>query len=91
MVRWALPTLVCALAFLTVDHHAVGYGVYFYLTTPFLLYWLAYASTDQLTQPKLLITVGVVGIYSYIIWDSYFFFQETIQSLISAISTGEFW
>ncbi|BAU63246.1 hypothetical protein STA3757_06060 [Stanieria sp. NIES-3757] len=69
----------------------IGYGGYFYLTTPFLVYCLSYASTGKLTQFKLVITIVVVGIYSYIIWDSYFSFKELIQSLISGISLDEFW
>ncbi|AFZ33645.1 hypothetical protein Sta7437_0019 [Stanieria cyanosphaera PCC 7437] len=69
---------------------AIGYGGYFYLTTPFLLHCLTYASTGKLTQFKLLLVIVVVGIYSYIIWDSYFFFKETIQSLMSGIRLEEF-
>lgn len=69
---------------------SIGYGAYFYLTTPFLIHSLAYASTGKLTQFKLLLVIGVVGVYSYVLWDSYFFFKQTIQSLMSGISLDEF-
>lgn len=87
---WVKLSTYCPNDYLKLLLIAIGYGGYFYLTTPFLVNCLAYASTGKLTQFKVVITILVVGIYSYIIWDSYFFFKETIQSLMSGISLDEF-
>lgn len=61
---------------------SLGYGFFCYLTTPFVIYWLAYVSEGVATTKKLLITVAVVALYSYIIWDAYFFFRGAIASHI---------
>jgi len=61
---------------------SLGYGFFCYLTTPFIIYWLAYVSEGVATTKKLLITVGVMALYSYIIWDAYFFFRGAIASHI---------
>ena len=56
-----------------------GYGFFCYLTTPFMIYWLAYVSEGIATIKKLMITVALTALYSLIIWDAYFFFREVIQ------------
>jgi hypothetical protein len=61
---------------------AFGYGFFYYLTTPFMIYWLAYASQGILTTNKLMITVSLMAFYSYILWDSYFFFKDAIDFLL---------
>ena len=61
---------------------SLGYGFFCYLTTPFVIYWLAYVSEEVATTKKLLITVGIMALYSYIIWDAYFFFRGAIASHI---------
>jgi hypothetical protein len=58
---------------------AFGYGFYYYLSTPFVIYWLAYASATKLNRIRLSITIIVTAIYSYVLWDSYFFFKEALQ------------
>ena len=60
---------------------SMGYGFFCYLTTPFTIYWLAYASAGILTPKKLCITVAVIALYSFIIWDAYFFFRGAIATL----------
>ena len=60
----------------------MGYGFFCYLTTPFMIYWLAYASEGVFTLKKIWITIGLTALYSFIIWDAYFFFREAIASLI---------
>jgi hypothetical protein len=60
---------------------SLGYGFFCYLTTPFMIYWLAYASVGILTPKKLIMTIALTAIYSLIIWDAYFFFREAIASL----------
>lgn len=65
---------------------ALGYGFFYYLTTPFMIYWLAYVSEGILTTKKLMITIGLMSFYSYILWDSYFFFKEAIDFLLLKIS-----
>ncbi|BAZ43523.1 hypothetical protein NIES4102_05240 [Chondrocystis sp. NIES-4102] len=60
---------------------SLGYGFFCYLTTPFLIYWLAYASQGILNKKKLFITIALVGFYSYLVWDAYFFFRGAIASL----------
>ncbi|MEM9275563.1 MAG: hypothetical protein AAGA80_21740 [Cyanobacteria bacterium P01_F01_bin.143] len=61
---------------------SVSYILFFYLATPFLIYWLAYVSAMKLTKVKFTITVLLVAMYSYIFWDSYFFYKNTIGQLI---------
>lgn len=60
----------------------VGYGIFYYLSTPFIIYWLAYVSSDKLTKLKLGITIFLVSIYSFIFWDSYFFYKDTLGELL---------
>lgn len=60
----------------------LGYGFFCYLTTPFVIYWLAYVSEGVTTTKKLWITVGIISIYSYIIWDAYFFFRGAIAAYL---------
>lgn len=60
----------------------IGYGIFFYLATPFTLYWLAYLSSVKLTQVKLGITVLLVGTYSCVFWDSYFFYRDILGKLL---------
>ena len=61
---------------------SLGYGFFCYLTTPFIIYLLAYVSEGVTTTKKLLVTVVVMALYSYIIWDAYFFFRGAIASHI---------
>ena len=61
---------------------SIGYGFFCYLTTPFMIYWLAYASEGVFTCKKICITVALTALYSFIIWDAYFFFRSAIASLI---------
>ena len=63
-----------------------GYGFFCYLTTPFVIYWLAYASEDSNNLKKLGFTVVLIAFYSYIIWDAYFFFRGAIASGLIAFS-----
>lgn len=60
---------------------SLGYGFFCYMTTPFVIYWLAYASQGVATAKKLIITVALVALYSYIIWDAYFFFRSAFAQL----------
>lgn len=59
-----------------------GYGVFYYLATPFIIHWLNYVSADKLTKLKIAITICVVGIYSYVFWDSYFFYKLSLGELL---------
>jgi uncharacterized membrane-anchored protein len=59
----------------------LGYGFFCYLTTPFIIYWLAYVSEGVASTKKLIITIALVGFYSYLVWDAYFFFRGAIASL----------
>ena len=61
---------------------SMGYGFFCYLTTPFMIYWLAYASEGIFTLKKIWITVALTALYSFIIWDAYFFFRAAIASAI---------
>ena len=65
----------------------IGYGLFFYVGTPFTLYWLSYLSSVQLTWLKLVITVFLVGVFSYIFWDSYFFYKESLGELLFSASS----
>lgn len=64
----------------------ISYGIFFYLGTPFTLYWLAYVSSLKLTKVKLGITILLVGIYSYVFWDSYFFYKQILGELFFSTS-----
>lgn len=64
---------------------SLGYGFFCYLTTPFVIYWLAYASEGVVTNKKLYITIALIALYSYLIWDAYFFFRRAIAFLLSII------
>ena len=61
-----------------------GYGFFCYLTTPFMIYWLAYAS-EATTGKKIAITIALTGLYTYLIWDAYFFFRGAIASWLSTV------
>ena len=61
-----------------------GYGFFCYLTTPFMIYWLAYAS-QATTNKKIAITIALTGLYTYLIWDAYFFFRGAIASLFTIV------
>ena len=63
---------------------SLGYGFFCYLTTPFMIYWLAYASEGVATVKKMAITIALTAIYTYLVWDAYFFFRGAIASLFSA-------
>ena len=63
-----------------------GYGFFCYLTTPFVIYWLAYASQGVATTKKLMITVALMALYSYIVWDAYFFFRAAFAQLAYGVS-----
>ena len=61
-----------------------GYGFFCYLTTPFMIYWLAYVSQEATTVKRMVITIALTALYSYLIWDAYFFFRGAIASLFWA-------
>ena len=61
---------------------SLGYGSFFYFATPFLIYWLAYVSAVKLSKVKLIITLLLVSIYSYVFWDAYFSYKEILGALI---------
>jgi len=65
-----------------------GYGFFCYLTTPFIIYWLAYASQGVATAKKMIMTVALMALYSYIIWDAYFFFRSAFAQLAHGVSSG---
>ncbi len=74
----------------TIDHKLIqiilkslGYGFFCYLTTPFMIYWLAYVSAEVATVKKMAITIALTAMYTYLIWDAYFFFRGAIGSLFS--------
>lgn len=64
-----------------------GYGTFFYLATPFIIYWLAYVSSVNLTKIKIGITIFLVAIYSYVFWDSYFFYKQILGELFFSSSS----
>lgn len=66
----------------------LGYGFFCYLTTPFMIYWLAYASQGVASAKKLAITVALMALYSYLIWDAYFFFRSVFAQLTYGIGSG---
>ena len=65
----------------------IGYGTFFYLATPFILYWLAYVSSVKLTKIKLSITILLVAIYSYVFWDTYFSYKHILGELLFSASS----
>jgi len=65
---------------------SMGYGFFCYLTTPFMIYWLAYASQGVATAKKLAVTVALMALYSYLIWDAYFFFRSAFAQLAQGIA-----
>lgn len=67
---------------------SLGYSFFCYLTTPFIIYWLAYASQGVISAKKLTITVILMALYSYIIWDAYFFFRSAFAQLTHNLSLG---
>ena len=66
---------------LNVIFKLIAYTVYCYFVTPFILFWLGYASVTRLTKKTIIITIFLVGVYSYVLWDCYFFFKQTMQLL----------
>jgi hypothetical protein len=71
-------------AYLGLIIKAFGYGFYYYLATPFAIYWLAYVSETKLNKIKLTITIAITAMYSFVLWDSYFFFKDTLQLFLFA-------
>ena len=65
-----------------------SYIIFFYLGTPFVIYWLAYVSNVGLTKLKLTITIVLVAMYSYIFWDSYFFYKDILGQLFFSYSSS---
>ena len=76
---------IISLQFLQILFKSLGYGLYYYLATPFIIYWLAYASRGKINRFKLIATIIFMAMYSYILWDSYFFFKQTMNLLLLAI------
>lgn len=68
-------------SWLNIIYKFFGYSIYCYLVTPFILYWLGYASVTRLTKETIIMTICLVGLYSLVLWDSYFFFKHTMQLL----------
>jgi|GEM_PF-2184779 len=62
---------------------SLGYAFFCYFTTPFMIYWLAYVSAGVATVKKMAITIALTAMYSYLVWDAYFFFRGAIASLVS--------
>ncbi len=71
-----------SLIYLKLIIKSISYIMFFYWGTPFLIYWLAYVSTVTLTKLKLTITIILVAMYSYVFWDSYFFYKENLGILL---------
>jgi hypothetical protein len=67
---------------------SLGYGFFCYLTTPFIIYWLAYASYGVATAKKIIMTILLMAFYSYIIWDAYFFFRAAFAQLAHGASSS---
>ncbi len=65
---------------------SLGYGFFCYLTTPFVIYWLAYASQGVATAKKMIFTIVLMALYSYIVWDAYFFFRAAFAQLAHGVS-----
>jgi hypothetical protein len=72
--------------YLQIIFKSFGYGFYYYLATPFIIYWLAYVSSSKQTSLKLWVTVIFTALYSYVLWDSYFFFKSSISFLMEVFS-----
>ncbi|GAB4540190.1 MAG: hypothetical protein Tsb0014_31230 [Pleurocapsa sp.] len=77
--------------YLEIIFKSFGYGFYYYLATPFVIYWLAYVSSSKQTNLKLWVTVILTALYSYVLWDSYFFFKSSLSFLISRITSPIFY
>ncbi|MGB5712299.1 MAG: hypothetical protein WBM44_15485 [Waterburya sp.] len=45
----------------------------------------AYVSEGVATVKKMAITIALTAMYSYLVWDAYFFFRGAIASLFSII------
>lgn len=92
LVQFVLGIFLIAVATQTIDAvdsiyfklvlKTFGYGAFYYLATPFIIHWLNYISSTKLTRLKIAITICVVGIYSYVFWDSYFFYKLTLGELL---------
>lgn len=67
---------------------SLGYGFFCYLTTPFVIYWLAYASQGVATAKKIIVTMALMAMYSYIIWDAYFFFRSAFAEVVGRASSS---
>ncbi len=61
---------------------SLGYGSFFYLATPFGIYWLAYVSAVKLNKLRFIITCVIVSLYSYVFWDAYFSYKEMLGELL---------
>ena len=72
---------IVANSWLDAIYRILAYSIYCYLVTPFIVYWLGYASGTRLTKEIIFITIFLVGLYSFVLWDSYFFFKHTMQLL----------
>lgn len=67
---------------LKISLKSLGYGSFFYLATPFSIYWLAYVSAVKFTKFKFIMTLIIVSMYSYVFWDAYFSYREMLGELI---------
>ncbi len=67
---------------LKISLKSLGYGIFFYLATPFSIYWLAYVSAVKLTKFKLIMTMVIVSMYSYVFWDAYFSYKAMLTELL---------
>ena len=67
---------------------SISYIIFFYLGTPFVIYWLAYVSNVGLTKLKITVTILLVAMYSYIFWDSYFFYKDILGQLVFSYSAS---
>ena len=67
---------------------SLGYSFFCYLTTPFVIYWLAYVSQGVATVKKMSITIALMALYSYIIWDAYFFFRSAFAQLAHGVTSS---
>ena len=67
---------------LKISVKSLGYGIFFYLATPFSIYWLAYVSAVKLTKFKLIMTMIIISMYSYVFWDAYFSYKEMLRELL---------
>ncbi|MDJ0648949.1 MAG: hypothetical protein QNJ60_09595 [Xenococcaceae cyanobacterium MO_188.B19] len=67
---------------LKISVKSLGYGIFFYLATPFSIYWLAYVSAVKLTKFKLIMTMVIISMYSYVFWDAYFSYKAMLKELL---------